>query len=245
VTAAAGRLAGKRALITGGAGGIGAATVHLFRHEGSHVAVVDMVDVPEVVSVRANISNEGEAQRAVEEAVERLGGLDILVNNAAARDYGSLAERTGEHWQRVLAVNVLGAASCTRAALPALRERGGAIVIVSSVFGVVARANMGIYDATKAALLSMTRTLAVEEAPHGIRVNAVCPGSTWTRYTAGRAEARGMSQQELHERGAVGSLLNRWAEPEEIAFPILWLASDEASFVTGASLMVDGGLSAI
>jgi meso-butanediol dehydrogenase/(S,S)-butanediol dehydrogenase/diacetyl reductase len=130
--------------------------------------------------------------------------------------------------------------------LPYLRKsKAGSIVNVSSAFALSGRANMGQYDATKAAILAMTRVLACEEAQHGIRVNAVCPGSTLTPWTVGRAGARGMSLAELKEKGAVPSLLNRWAEPEEVAFPILWLASSEASFITGASLVVDGGLSAI
>ena len=103
---------------------------------------------------------------------------------------------------------------------------------------------MGQYDATKAGIISITRTLAAEEAENGIRVNAVCPGSTWTAYTASRANERKMSDEELYASGAAPSLLNRWAEPNEIAYPILWLASNEASFITGTCLMVDGGLSA-
>jgi meso-butanediol dehydrogenase/(S,S)-butanediol dehydrogenase/diacetyl reductase len=104
---------------------------------------------------------------------------------------------------------------------------------------------MGQYDATKAAILALTRALAAEEAQHGVRVNAVCPGSTLTPFTLGRAKARGMTEEELRSKGFAPSLLNRWATPEEIAYPVLWLASDEASFITGAVLMADGGLSAV
>jgi meso-butanediol dehydrogenase/(S,S)-butanediol dehydrogenase/diacetyl reductase len=104
---------------------------------------------------------------------------------------------------------------------------------------------MGLYDATKAAALALTRVLACEEAQHGIRANAVCPSSTLTPWTVGRAGARGMSVEELKQKGAAPCLLNRWAEAEEVAYPILWLASDEASFITGITLPVDGGLSAM
>jgi 2-hydroxycyclohexanecarboxyl-CoA dehydrogenase len=104
---------------------------------------------------------------------------------------------------------------------------------------------MAQYDASKAAILALTRVLACEEAAHGIRVNAVCPGSTWTPWTYGRAEARGMSLEDLKAKGAVPCLLGRWAEADEMAFPILWLASAEASFITGVALPVDGGLSAM
>jgi meso-butanediol dehydrogenase/(S,S)-butanediol dehydrogenase/diacetyl reductase len=102
---------------------------------------------------------------------------------------------------------------------------------------------MPIYDATKAALLSLTRTLAFEEAEHGVRANAVCPGGTLTPFTAGRGAARGETPEEMANEVRSDSLLRRWARPEEIAYPVLWLASDESSYMTGATIMVDGGLS--
>ena len=143
-------------------------------------------------------------------------------------------------------VNLVGTANYCRAALPALRESGrGSLVIVSSCYAVTGRAGMGIYDTTKAGLLAMTRTLAFEEAAHGVRVNAVCPGSTLTEFHVGRAQARGKEVAQLQGERSETSLLRRWAAPEEIAWPILWLASDEASFITGTHLMVDGGLSAM
>lgn len=116
---------------------------------------------------------------------------------------------------------------------------------MSSVYAVVGRVGMGQYDATKAAVLALTRVLAVEEAPHGVRVNAVCPGSTITPFTIPRTAARGFTVEQLRTRGVTDTPIGRWAEPEEIAYPILWLASDEASFITGATLMVDGGLSIV
>ena len=162
------------------------------------------------------------------------------------REYVSIAEATEESWKRIIATNIVGVANCCQAVLPTLRRaRGGSIVNVSSVFAVVGRKGMGQYDATKAAILSLTRALAAEEAQHGIRVNAVCPGSTLTEFTLGRAKARGMTEEELRLKGFAPSLLNRWATPEEIAYPVLWLASDEASFITGAVFMADGGLSAV
>jgi 2-hydroxycyclohexanecarboxyl-CoA dehydrogenase len=146
-------------------------------------------------------------------------------------------------WQAVIGVNLLGNANYGRAALPLLREGGkGAIVNVSSCYAVKGRKGMALYDATKAALLAMTRTLAFEEAAHGIRVNAVCPGSTLTDFHVDRTRAAGKSVDELKMQRQDTSLLGRWADPMEIAFPILWLASDEASFITGTTLVVDGGL---
>ena len=172
------------------------------------------------------------------------GQLDVLVNNAAMRNYASIGEATPEEWQAMLGVNLMGAANYCRAALPALRRSSrGSIVIVSSCYAVTGRKGMGLYDATKAGLLALTRTLAFEEAAHGIRANAVCPGSTLTDFHIERAKAKGKSVEQLRGERSDNSLIGRWAAPEEVANPILWLASDEASFITGATLMVDGGLS--
>ncbi len=257
----AGRLHGKIAMITGGGGGIGAATARLFCREGAKVALVDIdkkkveqqaaqlsqeIVSAQILPLIADVSRREQIGDAVSRAVGEFGGLDVLVNNAVAREYFPLAEAPEESWQRIIATNILGVANCCQAALPALRRASGAsIVNLSSVFGVVGRKGMGQYDATKAAILGLTRALAAEEAQHGVRVNAVCPGSTLTPFTLGRAKARGMTEGELREKGFAPSLLNRWATPEEIAYPVLWLASDEASFITGAVLMADGGLSAI
>jgi 2-hydroxycyclohexanecarboxyl-CoA dehydrogenase len=255
------RLAGRTAVITGAARGIGRAAALLFLQERARVGLIDL-DRAQLQSTAAELAQTAspgavfwraadigkvtEIGDAIACLAEDLGGLDILVNNAAARAYGSIADATPESWDTILQTNIAGLANCSRAALPHLRKSsGGSIVNVSSAFALVGRSNMGQYDATKAAVLALTRVLACEEAAHGIRVNAVCPGSTLTPWTIGRAGARGMSLEELKKRGAVPSLLNRWAEPEEVAFPILWLASNEASFITGTSLVVDGGLTAM
>jgi 2-hydroxycyclohexanecarboxyl-CoA dehydrogenase len=168
----------------------------------------------------------------------------VLVNNAAMRNYSALADATPAEWQAIVSVNLVGTSNYCRAALPALRQSGrGSIVNVSSCYAVTGRKGMGLYDATKAGMLAMTRTLAFEEAQHGVRVNAVCPGSTLTDFHVGRAQAAGESVEKLKAQRQDTSLLGRWAAPEEIAYPILWLASEEGSFITGATLMVDGGLS--
>ena len=253
------RVKNRRALITGAAGGIGGAAAHLLCAEGADVALIDIDDASAIdtataiadscpgrraLGIGADVSDEAQCRAALDVAAE-LGGLDIVVNCAAVRAYHSLAEAPAESWNEIFAVNLLGAQNMIKAALPDLRRSPGAsIVNVSSVFAGVGRRGMGQYDATKAALISLTRTLAAEEAENGIRVNAICPGSVWTPFTASRAEARGMTEPELRESGAVPALINRWAAPDEIAYPILWLASDEASFITGTYLMVDGGLSA-
>jgi meso-butanediol dehydrogenase/(S,S)-butanediol dehydrogenase/diacetyl reductase len=250
-----GRLMGKVALITGGAGGIGVATARRFVAEGARVALLDRdrqaVDAAaaaidaDVVAVAADIRDGAAVASAVADIVARFGKLDVLVNNAAARAYAPLAEASEASWDAILGVNVVGANNVLRAALPHLRAAGrGAVVNVSSAFALIGRRGMGQYDASKAALVAMTRVLAAEEAAAGVRVNAVCPGSILTPYTKGRAAVRDMTEAELEASGAAPCLLKRWGTPDEVANPILWLASDEASFITGAVLAVDGGLSA-
>jgi 2-hydroxycyclohexanecarboxyl-CoA dehydrogenase len=252
------RLDGKTALITGGGAGIGAAAARLFCAEGAAVFLVDANPGAlertarrigeESASARvgtflADVAEAASADEAVRRALEAFGRLDVLVNNAGMRNYKAIADAETSEWRDVVGVNLIGTATYCKAALPALRRSGRAsIVNVSSVYGVAGRKGMGLYDATKAALLALTRTLACEEAPHGIRANAVCPGSTLTDFHIERAKAAGKSVETLKtERD--NSLVGRWASPEEIAWPILFLASDEASFITGATLMVDGGLS--
>jgi meso-butanediol dehydrogenase/(S,S)-butanediol dehydrogenase/diacetyl reductase len=248
------RLEGKAALITGGGAGIGAATAELFTAEGARVLLVDSDAAAlettslrigaNVVTFTADVADAPLAAEAVRRAVAAFGHLDVLVNNASMRSYAPLADAAAADWEAVVNVNLVGAASACRAALPALRANGcGAIVNVSSCYAVTGRKGMGIYDATKAGLLALTRTLAFEEAAHGVRANAVCPGSTLTDFHVKRAAAAGKDLAQLRTEREETSLLARWADPREIAFPILWLASDEASFVTGATLMVDGGLS--
>ena len=258
-TPRAGRLAGKVALVTGGGAGIGAAVARIFCAEGAAVLLLDhdatalqrtaaAIEAAQpgarVALFMADVADPARAAPAVEAALAAHGRLDVLVNNAALRVPVALADATPEQWHAIVGVNLLGAASLARAALPALRAGGrGAIVNVASCYAVTVRANMGLYDATKAALLALTRTLACEEAAHGVRANAVCPGSTLTDFHLARARAAGIDIDVLAQQRQDTSLLRRWAAPDEIAWPILWLASDEASFITGATLMVDGGLS--
>lgn len=256
-----GRLEGRSALITGGGAGIGAATGRIFCSEGAAVVLVDQdaaaleaaasaireaVPGAKVAHFAADVADPVAALQAAALGVERHGSLDILVNNAAMRNYSAMADATPAEWRAMLDVNLLGAANYARAVLPALRKSGtGSIVNVSSCYGVTGRKGMGIYDASKAALLAFTRTLACEEAAHKVRANAVCPGSTLTDFHLKRGRAAGKSETEIQGARSDNSLVGRWASPDEVAWPILWLASSEASFVTGATLMVDGGLSVI
>lgn len=251
------RLNGRTAIITGGAGGIGAATALLFCEEGARVAMVDRdaeamksvcedirsaVPGCELLDLIADVGEEGSATTIVAETKRVFGPVDVLVNNAGIRSYEPMAESKSETWHKLLAVNLLSYAYLAREALPELRASGrGSIVNISSTHAFNPRAGMGQYDVTKAGIVSMTRTLAFEEAQHGVRVNAVCPGLTFTPFHAKRASAQGRTQADIEREAAETCLLKRWADPREIAFPILWLASDEASYVTGAALVADGG----
>ncbi len=252
-------MAGRVALITGGGGGIGEATARLFAEEGASIALVDTdkaaVDDAAagigkatpgaaIITLVADLTLEAEVLRVVDLTLARFRALHTLVNVAGVRVYTPLAAAESKDWEFIIGVNVLATAYCCKAALPPLRASGrGTIVNVSSVYGVMGRAGMGQYDTTKAAVLGLSRALAVEEAPHGIRVNAVCPGGTITPYHIRRAAGQGVSEAELRAQRKADNLLGRWAEPREVAFPILFLASDESSYVTGATLMVDAGRS--
>lgn len=252
------RLQGKVALITGAGSGIGAATAQIFAQEGAAVLLVDadaqglqrthqsMLQArPEAKALcfEADVTDRDRALQVVADGVKAFGRLDILVNNAAMRNYTPAADATAAEWQAMVGVNLVGITHYCHAALPHLRRSGqGSIVNVSSCYAVKGRKGMALYDATKAAQLALTRALACEEAVHGVRVNAVCPGSTLTDFHVGRAQKIGKSVAQLKTERKDTSLLGRWASPEEIAWPILWMASSEGSFITGSTLVVDGGL---
>ncbi|MSP97413.1 MAG: SDR family oxidoreductase [Betaproteobacteria bacterium] len=259
-----GRLDGRVAIITGGAGGIGSATGRLFCEKGASVVLVDheagamaaacveirnQAPVAQVHDVIADVGVEESTAKIVAAAKSRFGRIDVLVNNAGIRSYEPLAEAKRETWERIIAVNLLSYAYLSREALPALRASGHGNI--SSKFLPCTPSSlapawgsttcMGQYDVTKAGIVSMTRTLAFEEAQHGVRVNAVCPGATFTPFHKKRFAADGRTQEEIDAIAARACLLQRWAAPREIAYPILWLASDEASYVTASAIMADGG----
>ena len=253
------RLEGKTAIITGAGGGIGSATAALFCAEGAKVLLVDRDEAAlraaagrigggagACETFAGDIAERDQAAAAVARALAAFGALDVLVNNAALRRVAPVASAELADWRAVIDVNLLGAVNFCAAAAPALRASGHASVVnVSSVYGVMGRKEWGIYDASKAALLALTRSFACEEAAHGIRVNAVCAAATLTPFTIGLARASGKTEADLRRDGQPANLLGRWAEPIEMAYPILFLASDEASFVTGATFMIDGGRSVL
>ncbi len=249
-----GRLAGKVAAITGGASGIGEATARRFVAEGAQVAIADIdaergrMVAGELGGVFVETHTESEAECAafIAAAVARFGRLDILVNNAGIRHYQTVLDTTSDSWDAILGVNVKGYAFCAKAAIPAMRAGGGgSIVNISSNRSVNAGGNMVEYDTSKAAVIGLTRGLAYDHAKDGIRVNAVSPGPVFTRFHEKRAAAIGKTAAEFVAGFGQGGMLKRPARPEEIANCILFLASDEASYVTAANLMADGGISVV
>ena len=242
------RLKDKVAIITGGAVGIGRATADLFAEEGAKVVVADLLmpegEDLEALFVETDISNEDDCRKVCDEAVRAFGRLDILVNNAAIFVLKGL-EATVDDWHRSLNVNIVGTALMTRYASEHMKQSGGgAIVNLGSISSFVAQPSFISYSATKAAIVQMTRNMALDLAPFNIRVNCVCPGTILTRATENHMALVGMSKEDFIAAEAPKHLLNRVADPREVAYPILFLASDEASFITGAHLMVDGGYTA-
>lgn len=251
------RLKDKVAIVTGGADGIGRATALLFAEEGASVAIVDINRAAgqeavraiesiggRVIFVDADISKEPDVLRAVGETTRTFGRLNILVNNAAVFIMKGL-EAPVEEWERSLRVNVIGTALCSKHAVEEMKKAGsGAIVNLGSISSFIAQPQFITYSATKAAILQMTRNMAMDLAPFNIRVNCVCPGTVLTSATDAHMRQVGLTLEEFVAEEGPKHLLNRVGYPREVAQAILFLASDEASFVTGAHLMVDGGYSA-
>lgn len=250
------RFDGKVALITGGAGGIGGACVRRLVAEGAAVGFTDW-DGPKgealasaltrqgarVKFMPANVQQESECARVVEATVAEFGRLDVLVNNAGVRNYEKVTEASAESWDRILGINLLGFAFMAKAAIPHLaRSSAPSIVNMSSIRSIVAGNATVQYDTTKAAILGLTRAMARDHASEGLRVNAVGPGPIFTDFHAGRADELGQTESQYLQKFGADTLLRRPGRPEEIAAAVLFLASDDASFITGTCLYVDGGL---
>jgi NAD(P)-dependent dehydrogenase (short-subunit alcohol dehydrogenase family) len=239
------------AIVTGGASGIGAATVREFAREGAAVAVFDInaelgkelaaalsAEGGQVTFHTVDVSDEARRREAVQAVAERHGRLDYLVNSAVSFISKGL-DATPSDWQRSLSVNVQGSAGMVQACHPFMKATGGgAVVNISSISGHVAQPNRWTYNATKGAILTMTRCQALDLAPDRIRVNVVSPGWTWTPEVAKAAIGGREKWEPLWSRF---SMMQRLGEAREIARPILFLCSDEASFITAAELPVDGG----
>ena len=248
------RLEGKVAIVSGGGTGIGAASARRFAAEGASVVVTGRRPEPlEAVAaeigglaVPGDAADPEHAPRAVAAAVERFGGLDIVVANAGVGFGGSAGEVDDERWTRTIDVNLTGPLRLVRAALPALIERGGgSIVLVSSISGLVASTESAAYMASKMGLIGLARSLAVDYGPNGIRANALCPGWVVTpmadKSADELAEARGVTRDEAYVLGTEQVPLRRAASADELASCVLFLASDDSSYVTGATIVADGG----
>jgi NAD(P)-dependent dehydrogenase (short-subunit alcohol dehydrogenase family) len=249
------RFDGKVLLITGGASGIGAAVAELYSAGGGRVAIVDLDGarartlagrLPGSIGLQADVTDERAVDVAVTAARESCGRIDAVVCSAGFVQHSSLSKLSLADWHRMLDVHVTGAFLAIRASLDALRAAGGgAIVNVSSTGALVGHPKLAAYSAAKAALIGFSRQLAVDLAPDGIRVNVVAPGDTRTPMTTPLYAQLGRGDLDVGEaRVAAGNLLGRLAEPSEIAGAIAFLLSDEASFCTGATLVVDGGSTA-
>jgi dihydroanticapsin dehydrogenase len=246
------------AIVTGGSAGIGEATCELFAEEGAKVAIADIDDVAgetlaaklkqagsEAIFIHTDIASEDNAQRLVAETVKAFGTVNVLVNNAAAFVLKGV-EASVADWLKSLSVNVIGTSLVTKYAVEQMKQNDGgkgkgAIVNLASMSGFIAQPNFLTYSATKAALVQMTKNLALDLAPFHIRVNAVCPGTILTRASHDHMERTGQSLEDFLAEQGPSHLLNRVGRPREVAYPILFLASEEASFITATHLMVDGG----
>ena len=249
--------AGRAALVTGGASGIGLATARLLAARGARVAVLDRVAPAEeseaseggLYPVLADVTDDAAIRAAVAEAGRALGGLDVLVNNAGIGAAGTVEDNDDEEWHRVLDVNVLGIVRTTRAALPllrqAVRERGqAAIVNTCSIAGTAGLPQRALYSATKGAVYSLTLAMAADHLPDGIRVNCVNPGTVNTPWVGRLLESAPDPRAEraaLNARQPIGRLV----EAEEVAAAIVYLASPAAGSVTGTALAVDGGMAGL
>ncbi len=246
-----GRLSGKVAVVTGGAGGIGRETARRFAEEDARVCIADLADEPgqeaaseiEGLYVHADVTDEGDVQRMYRETAERYGGIDVLFNNAdiSPPDDSSILDTDLDAWQRVQDVNLKSVYLCCKFGIPYLLERGGGSIINTASFVAVlgAATSQISYTASKGGVLALSRELGVEFARRGIRVNALCPGPVNTPLL----QEIFAKDPEKAERRLVHLPMGRFAEATEIAGAVLFLASDDASYVNASAFLVDGGLS--
>ena len=249
-----GELQGKVAVITGGGNGIGRATAELFAQEGALVALVDLdAEALEIaknaieatggraLAIQGDVSSEADAQRAIETTVEQLGRIDTLFNNAGIARRSTVVDISIDDWDKAVAVNLRGVFLMSRFAIPRIAEGGGgAIINTGSGWGLVGGGKAASYCATKGAVVNLTRAMAIDHAAQNIRVNCVCPGDVDTNLLRNEGEQLGMDSAAWMAESA-DRPMQRVGHPEEIAQAVLFLATQRSSYITGTTMVVDGG----
>jgi NAD(P)-dependent dehydrogenase (short-subunit alcohol dehydrogenase family) len=248
------RLESKIAIVTGVGAGIGESIAIRFAEEGARLVLADIQEAPGLATlekvkalgaqaafVKADISKEEDARGIAAAAVSSFGGIDVLVNNAADFTQMSVEKAEVADWQRVLGVNVIGPALVAKFAIPHMKAKGGSIVNMASMSGLIAQPDFATYNASKGAVITLTKCMALDLAPHKIRVNSVCPGCILTSASYREIARLGLTFEQWRDMVAPMHMLNRLGEPREVANAVLFLASDESSFITATHLMVDGG----
>jgi len=243
------RLEGKSAIVTGAGRGIGKAIASRFLHEGAGVLICDLeperleaareelAAIGTVQSEVVNVTSREEVERLVDRAKEEFGRIDILANNAGISRFEPFLEITDENWNDTLAINLTGVFLCSQVVAAEMKNQGsGAIVNMGSTNGILGEEGLAHYNASKAGVILLTKTMAIELAPHNVRVNSVCPGFILTELQL----ESGMSEETIQDYTSLIPL-NRYGRVEEVASAFAFLASDEASFITGTELVVDGG----
>jgi meso-butanediol dehydrogenase / (S,S)-butanediol dehydrogenase / diacetyl reductase len=252
------RLTGRVALVTGAGHGIGRASARRLGQEGARIAAVDIradaaaqtqaildADGIEAITVTADVSVPEEVRAAVGEAVARFGRIDILHNNAGVLIPGTVLSQSLADWDRTFAVNVRGMMLVTRHVVPVMREQGGGVIVnTASISGMVGEPNLAAYDTTKGAVINFTRQVAVEYARDNIRCNCICPGWIDTGFNDPIFEQASMSQADVAAMVTQFVPMNRQGTAEDIAPSVAFLACDDAAYITGHALVIDGGLMA-